>query len=63
MKLEIPDGDLCNSDDACMFLDVDFMYNEAYCSLFDKRLRGDLKYGSLEPETIRKCDRCPKGAK
>ena len=56
ITLQVPEGDKCKR---CMFLRVSYVPERAKCALFGEDLSARYKYGSMDEDTIAKCDKCP----
>lgn len=57
IPLQVPDGEFCAG---CMFLEINHFKREASCRLFDEVLSCLYEYCSIDTNTIRKCERCPR---
>ena len=56
ITLQVPEGDKCKG---CMFLRVSYVPERAKCALFGEDLSARYQYGSMDEDTIAKCDQCP----
>ena len=56
ITLRVPEGKKCKG---CMFLRVGYVPERAKCALFGEDLSARYKYGSMDEDTIAKCDQCP----